>query len=553
MGVFRYFRYLLNTYKGQFYECMNKESQFAVDMLLIDCNAIFHPACREIFFPENVSILRKKPSYEELEAKAFKNVTDKLEELIRMCPPRKLLYLAIDGVAGMCKQSQQRKRRYKTAKDRKQLGTEADDVFDTCNISAGTPFMERLSKYMQDWIVRIKQYPYRTLQIIFDGMHVVSEGEHKLVKYLYNPKNCNYKSTYCIVSPDADLIFLAMCIPHGRGYILRENIYTDITGKFLLVDCYKLKGCISDSINWNERTYGSLGHSLCTKEAIEEKQVILNDYDIRKAVKDYILFLFLVGNDFLPCMYAFDISNDGIEILQNCYTSAASTKGYLSDVKNNMCYEPFLQLFDQLSQKEEYMLTVKSTKTCKNPDSLLKSCVGKDDVGKLKLDFSILRRQYYERKFGQFSEEFVEEVSKAYLRGLHFVLTYYTIAIPSYAWFYEYHYAPFAIDIYNTIKKMELWEWNKIQEWEYKPPLTLKQSLMGVIPPSSYKVLPEEIQSTMLKHKDDPLFSEEFEVDLEGKQQDYEGICLLPNVTYTQLKRFVKDKWEDVKCPILYK
>jgi 5'-3' exonuclease len=574
MGVLRYFRYLLDTHKGKFYKPVKPENPAPVDILLIDCNAIFHPACREVFFPERPSFLKKPLSYEEQELKAFKNVTDKLETLMRICPPQKVLYLAIDGVAGMCKQSQQRKRRYKTAKDRKESGAD-DSTFDTCHISAGTPFMERLSSYMQDWIVRIKQYPYKHLKIIFDGMHVVSEGEHKLVKWLYNIKNCGPKTSYCIYSPDADLLFLSMCIPRGRGYILRENIYNDIMAHYLLVNCYYLKQAISEKIDWSTdwSTDGSVDGSVDEEkkeEAIERSQDVRADaksnlaaysvnklaYSMNHAVKDYVLFLFLVGNDFLPSMYAFEINNDGINILESTYRSVASENGYLSDASNAMSHGAFVKLFATLAEKEPTLLLKKQLdlmKRCKYPDTLLQETVNQNDEGNYAIDFASFREKFYLKKFGTYNETFIEEVSKAYVRGLHFVLTYYTIAIPSYEWFYEYHYAPLACDIHATISKMVLWQWNKLQEWEYKPPLSLKQALLGVIPPSSYKVLPEDIQKILVTNKDNPLFSEEFTIDLEGKFQDYEGTCLLPNITYTQLKKLVKGKDQHIDaCAIMY-
>jgi 5'-3' exonuclease len=537
MGVLRYFRYLLNTFgksERSFYKAIKPETPFGVDILLIDCNAIFHPACREIFFPEYESVLIPKKPYEILEKLAFENVTKKLETLMKICPPKQLLYLAIDGVAGMCKQSQQRKRRYKAAKERKDNDVDSS-VFDTNHISAGTPFMERLSAHIQNWIVKSKQYPYKHLQIIFDGMHVASEGEHKLVKYLYNPKNCHSKTTYCIYSPDADLLFLSMCIPRGRGYILRENIYKDIPAFYLLVNCYYLKQAIGQTIEWK------------------------GDYELNKAVKDYVLFLFLVGNDFLPSMYAFEINNDGINTLENAYKNTASNHSYLSDSSNNMCLPAFQALFTTLAESEPQLLLQKQLKIlemgerCKYPDSILRETVQPNSEGIQTIDFAKLRELYYTKKFGTFTDEFIEEVCKQYIRGLHFVLTYYTISIPSYDWFFTFHYAPLAVDISATINNLSLREWNALQEWEYKPPLTLKQSLLGVIPPSSSYVLPDDIQRILAKQETNPLFQETFEMDLEGKWQEYEAICLLPNITYAELKRLVKDKTEHQTAPLLYK
>ena len=66
--------------------------------------------------------------------------------------------------------------------------------------------------------------------------------------------------------------------------------------------------------------------------------------------------------------------------------------------------------------------------------------------------------------------------------------------------------------------------------------------MIGIIPPSSFAVLPTSLQPLLVNNKDHPLFTETFEVDYEGKQQDYEGICLLPNVSYKTLKKMCIDE-----------
>jgi 5'-3' exonuclease len=175
-----------------------------------------------------------------------------------------------------------------------------------------------------------------------------------------------------------------------------------------------------------------------------------------------------------------------------------------------------------------------------------------------RLDFAKLRRAYYFRKFrnlfpseliedefdseSEISKSIIEGICKAFIRGLNFVMTYYTVKIPTFDWFFEHHYAPLMCDIYDTVKKMSLKEWNVLQEWHFEPALSLNQSLIGVIPPSSASVLPLSIQPLLQKNANHPLFIEKFEIDLDGKQQDYEAICLLPNVSYKVLKILCKDE-----------
>ena len=140
-------------------------------------------------------------------------------------------------------------------------------------------------------------------------------------------------------------------------------------------------------------------------------------------------------------------------------------------------------------------------------------------------------------------QENIREICRAYLRGLNFVIGYYTTKIPSYDWAYEYHYAPFMKDMYEYVLSLFMTEWNDLQHFDFKQSLTLNQALLGIISPRSFEVLPASIQQLLIKNKDHALFKDDFEIDYQGKMMDYEGVCLLPNVPYETLKVICKDKY----------
>lgn len=103
---------------------------------------------------------------------AIKKYVDRIFAIVR---PRKLLYLAIDGVAPRAKMNQQRSRRFRAAKEarekaekeeelnqklakegRKELisnGSDEPFVFDSNVITPGTQFMEQVAKCLQQYVV----------------------------------------------------------------------------------------------------------------------------------------------------------------------------------------------------------------------------------------------------------------------------------------------------------------------------------------------------------------------------------------------------------------
>ena len=84
----------------------------ALDNLYLDLNGIVHNCIRghDHKHYERVSKLQ---DFEEVWA----NIMKAIDEIVHTIKPRKILLLAVDGVAPRAKMNQQRARRFKSAKD----------------------------------------------------------------------------------------------------------------------------------------------------------------------------------------------------------------------------------------------------------------------------------------------------------------------------------------------------------------------------------------------------------------------------------------------------
>jgi 5'-3' exoribonuclease 2 len=162
-------------------------------------NGIIHPCAH----PED----RDAPSSL---AEMFNSIFDYCDKLIRIIRPRKLIYMAIDGVAPRAKMNQQRSRRFRAAlsaqqseriaskleKEWKEKGLPSDFLeekkkekkfkFDSNCITPGTDFLAQCSIAVRTYIKsRLNNDPlWSGLNVVFSDASVPGEGEHKILDFI---------------------------------------------------------------------------------------------------------------------------------------------------------------------------------------------------------------------------------------------------------------------------------------------------------------------------------------------------------------------------------
>jgi hypothetical protein len=496
MGI----KYFFSWFNNNFSQTISHDKK-SVDCLLMDLNGIFHSAAQQAFEYGNFKgikplLNRKKESYNSKKTKFFNLVTSKIDQVITSVQPRTEVVLCIDGVAPMSKQNQQRQRRYKSSLQR-------PDSFDPNGITPGTKLMDHLSKYIDFWLrdkITNDMY-YSNLKFTFSNEKVRGEGEHKLLEYVRR----NPDMSYCMHGMDADLIMLGLVSKAKQFYIYRES-HTNHEDTFW-IDITSFETVLQQYLFWFSSEH---------------------DYDKDNAILDFVFICFAVGNDFLPNLPTSEILDGGIEKIFAIYRTLGSEYGHL--IKNT---EGGVRInrtacsifFKELGKQEEEYLDRKANTPSKFPYHLLQENSILYSNGTYKVKYDSFKQAYYKKYFGGVSKE---TICNEYIKGLQWVIEYYTQGVPSWKWYFPYASSPFACDISDYFKNYEHYNFNRTVK-ENTPFL----QLLCVLPPTSKELLPFPLTNIFSLKK---YYPDNFEIDYSGKRNEWEGIPLLPTLNLEEIE-----------------
>jgi len=321
MGVPKFYRWIAERYPLINQIISNCAILPEFDNFYLDMNGIIH-ACTH----PNDNHASNSLTLREMMLSIFRYIDRMVTEIVK---PKKLLFLAIDGVAPRAKLNQQRARRFRAAQDRLESIEKAktrgevvdeDSLFDSNCITPGTEFMDLVSRHLK-WFIRkkMKEDPlWRHLTIVFSGHDVPGEGEHKIMQYIRDLRcSPHYEPNirHCMYGQDADLIMLGLASHEPHFALLREVINFNSNfgrktaretvirqtkdAQFQLLHISLLREYISIDF----------AHGLPPEVSIDQERVI----------DDFIFLTFLVGNDFLPHLPTLDISEHAFDVLINAY------------------------------------------------------------------------------------------------------------------------------------------------------------------------------------------------------------------------------------------
>uniref|UniRef100_A0A8C0F0G4 5'-3' exoribonuclease 1 n=1 Tax=Bubo bubo TaxID=30461 RepID=A0A8C0F0G4_BUBBB len=516
------------------------------------------------------------------EDKIFADIFHYLEVLFRIIKPRKVFFMAVDGVAPRAKMNQQRGRRFRSAKEAEDkikkalekgetLPTEAR--FDSNCITPGTEFMARLHEHLK-YFVNMKistDKSWQGVTVYLSGHETPGEGEHKIMEFIRSEKakpHHDPNTRHCLYGLDADLIMLGLTSHEAHFALLREEV--------------RFGGKKSQRACAPEETTFHLLHLSLMREYIDYefspvKDKISFEYDIERIIDDWILMGFLVGNDFIPHLPHLHINHDALPLLYRTYMAILPELGgyinenghlnlkrfekyltRLSDFDREHFSEVFVDLkwFESkvgnkylneaagIAAEEARKNKQKKQKAQENsiclaaleknegeatPKTVLEDEPEDDDL--FETEFRQYKRTYYMTKMGVevVSDDFLADQAECYVQAIQWILHYYYHGVQSWSWYYPYHYAPYLSDIRN-ISELKI-------KFELGKPFMPFEQLLAVLPAASKDLLPKCYQHLMIS-QDSPIieyYPLDFKTDLNGKQQEWEAVVLIPFIDEKRL------------------
>ncbi|KAL1920326.1 uncharacterized protein VTP21DRAFT_1472 [Calcarisporiella thermophila] len=648
MGIPKFFRWMSERYPlcSQLIT-ENRIPEF--DNLYLDMNGIIHNCSH----PKD-----EDAHYRISEDEIFIAIFNYIDHLFLKIKPKKLFFMAIDGVAPRAKMNQQRSRRFRTARDAaerirlaRQRGEELPEEapFDSNCITPGTEFMAKLSKQLQYFVTKkvSEDANWRDIDVVLSGHDVPGEGEHKIMEYIRLSKaqpDYNPNVRHCLYGLDADLIMLGLLSHDPHFALLREEV---VFGKQR-----NKKPSGPESQNFY-LLHLSILREYLDLEFSSLRNTLNFDYDLERIIDDFILLGLFVGNDFLPHLPNLHINEGALALMFNIYKKVLpKCDGYINDggtlnvqrlelVLNELCSferETFeaevvdlqwlhgkradgakgkrgsgggnkialtprqKELYEQIRafilnrptnqsslhfppdlpgrdrhfvQKLAQDLGVRaatehdhedhkhvyievetsdsSDEEDEESEAALQRVLKKydqaeiieDDVGE---EEDLHQQRYWDEKFKNWRKEYywekmrldidsqedMDSIVKAYLEGLQWVLHYYYNGVASWGWFYPFHFSPKISDLRN-LDRFEI-------SFDYGKPFKPFEQLMGVLPSLSGALIPPAFRSLMT----DPaspiidFYPLEFELDMNGKKQDWEAVVKIPFIEEGRLLKAMR-------------
>lgn len=427
--------------------------------------------------------------------------------------------------------------------------------FDPTSITPGTTFMLELTRYMNATIrmhMEDETSMFHNIEVIFSPPNVPGEGEHKIMDYIRGiPEPSRWELDHCMCGPDGDLIMLTMAIRSTRMTLLREDQQN--AGNYYLLDMGSIYATLPDNLIPNHRSPVRELHSRVTMRERKDR-----------SLDDFLLLGFFIGNDFLPRIEMFQHLNRGLDMMMSIYrTKIYHPLTFMEGGRVHLSTVEFQKFIGLLVSVEKSELTKNAR--CVPKDKRMINKTLRKNIKNTVLDMRGYRRDFYAKSGitlrpenpvksgpivgGQSGEELIKKMCHDYIKTLCWVLQYYTTGLPSWSWYYPWHYAPLMQDLYTYLDSINAQKGLPVSEdvCEFK----LGQAsdpflqLLTVVPKTSSHLLPPPYRVLYDEKPLESFQNIDFEslIDFEGKTKAHMAVVKLDFVDVTSLR----EKYETIK------
>ena len=542
MGIPSYFSYIVRNYINIIKNV--KTTHIDVDYFYLDSNSIIYDIIKI-----NKGLITKE--------KIIIGVIQKISEYIKEISPKKLVYIAFDGVAPIAKLEQQRQRRYKSSYQCKMMKTMKCDTtsvveeWNTSQITPGTQFMDELNKEVKSY------FENPTIQLLLNVESIIvstsmeeGEGEHKVFHYMRSlTEHIQNNMTHVIYGLDADLIMLS--INHlpifPKIYLFRE------TPEFIK--------SISNELEPNDHYFmdiNELANMILLMNMNTKKDAVASSKKCH-FVYDYIFICFFLGNDFMPHFPSVNIRTGGIDKLLSAYKETQMDTN-LTDGKV-IHWDNLLNMLSWLSKKEEKMLVDEMKLRDKKerysrdiPEDTIENKWRKiDNIPTYERELEKYiepskdgwQTRYYRSLFqikSKYMKERIPEIVLNYMEGLEWTMRYYTGDCIDWTWRYRYSYPPLLSDIVKYGKESI----SKIRFHRETKAVSEMVQLCYVMPKSGLEYLPIQLKSYLLKNHED-LYPENCEFVWAFCRYFWESHAHLPDISIDLIEEVVSKYFTSFK------
>ena len=421
MGIPSYFRKITTTYT----HIVQRVLPFKANTLCFDFNCLIYRCLQS-------PTLRPFPGYADphdadvWEADLLKEVTAAVKEVWTSAGSPPNVYIAVDGVVPMAKIRQQRVRRFKSAWLSQQ---ETKVSWDKNAITPGTAFMEKLTVALQGLVKK------HGSKWILSSVHEPGEGEHKLLAFLRRtPVLC--KSPVVIYGLDADLILLSM--------ILSEEMSQNV---WLMRERQEFEGRAEpDAANAVNDPSGAQQYSFLDIAALKEKVHVTSWI----SCINYVTLMSLMGNDFLPHSMTHKLADDGHSCIMRELLSMTESGAWLVIASGSLNLAVLKGITERWASDETermYRMIEKKQKQAQRgvlPGmSAIESLPLSWNVEKEMLIGKRLRDDWRTVYWGWMNENANKDyVCTEYIKGIQWILAYYTGKPVDTEWMFPYWIPP---------------------------------------------------------------------------------------------------------------